>query len=92
MGGADADPLSVRSKTVMGILLIVLVLTFGLSVRAGVFGRRSITAKSRTETGDEPWLIDSCARTFLLVLASLVGLLALGVMFGNVLGSVNAGR
>ena len=75
----------------MGILLIVLVLTFGLSVRAGLYGRRFMTARSTTETGDGPRLIDSCAKTFLLVLVSLLGLLALGVMYGNVLGNVNAG-
>ena len=90
--GADADPLGVRSATVMGILLIILVLTFGLWVRAGLYRSRSTTAKSEAEMGDEPWLIDSCAKTFLLVLASLSGLLALGVTYGNVLGNVNPGR
>src|SRR5260370_9469444 len=90
LDGADADPLGVRSATVMGILLIILVVTVGLSVRAGLYGRRWTIAGSDAESGDEPWLIDACARTFLLRLFSLVGLLGLGVMYVNVPGSVNA--
>lgn len=38
---------------------------------------------------DESGLVDACARASLLVLASLLGLLALGVMYGNVLGAGN---
>ena len=34
--------------------------------------------------------MDACARAFVLVLLSLLGLLALGVMYGNVLGAVHA--
>ena len=34
--------------------------------------------------------MDACARTFILVLLSLIGLLALGMMYGNVLGSANS--
>jgi hypothetical protein len=88
--GADADPLGVRSATVMGVLLIILVVTIGLSVRAGLYGKRWTVADSDSETGDEAWLMDACARTFVLVLLSLLGLLALGVMYGNVLGAVHA--
>lgn len=91
LDGADADPLGVRSATVMGVLLIILLATVGLSVRAGLYGRRWTTADSDSEAGDDAWLMDACARTFVLVLLSLLGLLALGVMYGNVLGAVHAG-
>jgi hypothetical protein len=74
---------------VMGVLLIILLVTIGLSVRAGVYGRRWTIADSDAE-GDEPWLMDACVRAFLLVLLSLLGLLALGLMYGNVLGAVHA--
>jgi hypothetical protein len=91
LDGADADPLGVRSATAMGVLLIILVATIGLSVRAGLYGRRWTVADSDAETGDESWLMDACARTLVLVLLSLLGLLALGVMYGNVLGAVHSG-
>jgi hypothetical protein len=90
LDGADADPLGVRAVIVMGILLIILAVTIGLSVRAGLYGRRWKIAQSDAE-GDEPWLMDACVRTFVLVLLSLLGLLALGLMYGNVLGAVHAG-
>jgi len=61
----------------------------GLAVRA-------ITCRSQWSAADsetsQMGLVDSYARTFLLVLLSLLGLLALGVMYGNVLGSVNASQ
>jgi hypothetical protein len=66
----------------MGALLIVLLLTTGLALRAGLFGT-PWTARVPADTG----LFDACARTLVLVLLSLVGLLALGVTCGNVLGS-----
>jgi hypothetical protein len=47
-----------------------------------------VESESRHETG----FLDTCARTFILVLLSLIGLLVLGMMYGNVLGSANAGR
>jgi hypothetical protein len=75
----------------MGVLLIILIVTIGLSVRAGLYRRGWTIADSEEETVDEPWLMDTCARTFVLVLLSLLGLLALGVMYGNVLGAVHAG-
>ena len=31
--------------------------------------------------------VDTCTRCFILVLLSVLGLMALGVMYGNVLGS-----
>ena len=69
----------------MGILLIILLITLGLATRAGVLGRRWSPADS--ETADDTGLIDTCARTFTLVLMSLAGLLALGITYGNVLGA-----
>ena len=71
----------------MAVLFIILLATIGLSVRAGLYGRTWRTADS--ETREDSWLMEACARTFLLVLLSLVGLLALGVMYGNVLGATN---
>ncbi len=85
----------------MAVLLIILLATIGLAVRAGIYGRGRRLADS--ETRDDPslrqdswlredsWLIDTCARSFTLVLLSLLGLLALGIMYGNVLG-VQASR
>jgi hypothetical protein len=69
----------------MAILLIILVVTLGLATRAGVWGRRWSTVES--ETIDDRDLLETCARTFALVLMSLVGLFALGVTYGNVLGA-----
>ena len=104
--GAAADPLSIRavfdlsrhwgdkarSRDEMAALLIILCVTIGLAVRAGTYSRTwsPADAESPHETGLETSLIDTCARTFILVLLSLLGLLALGVMYGNVLGSANA--
>jgi hypothetical protein len=56
-------------------------------LRAGLYGRAwSVVESDHTE---DSWLIDTCARAFILVLLSLLGLLALGVMYGNVLGAVH---
>ena len=71
----------------MAVLLIILLATIGLSVRAGLYGRSWHIADS--ESGQESWLMEACARTFVLVLLSLLGLLALGLMYGNVLGATN---
>ena len=67
----------------MTILLIVLLITVGLATRAGVLGRPWSAANS--ETVDDMGLMDTCARSFTLVLMSLLGLLALGITYGNVL-------
>ena len=67
----------------MAILLIVLFITIALAARAGVWGRRWSPADSADDTG----LVDTFARTFALVLVSLIGLFALGVSYGNVLGA-----
>jgi hypothetical protein len=71
----------------MVILLIILLVTIGLSVRAGLYGRVWRIAES--EANEDSWLIETCARTFVLVLISLLGLLALGMLYGNVLGAAN---
>jgi hypothetical protein len=68
----------------MTALLIILLATVGLSVRAGLYGRRWTVAESETRDDFAP--ADTYARTFILVLLSLLGLLALGVTYGNVLG------
>ena len=69
----------------MGILLIVVLITLGLATRAGVLGRP--WSATDFETIDDTGLIDTCARSFTLVLMSLAGLLALGITYGNVLGA-----
>jgi hypothetical protein len=74
----------------MAVLLIILVTTLGLSVRAGLYVRRWNIADS--DASEDYWLIDTCARTLVLVLVSLLGLLALGVMYGNVLGAAHVTR
>ena len=71
----------------MAALLIVLFVTLGLAVRAGVSG--TTLGVVDTDRAQRIALVDSCARSFILVLLSLIGLLALGMMYGNVLGSVS---
>jgi hypothetical protein len=90
MVGEDADPLSVLALFLgvsMAILLVILVVTIALAARAGVWGRR--WSPSESEPIDDTGLVDTCARTFTLVLMSLIGLYALGVTYGNVLGAGN---
>jgi hypothetical protein len=71
----------------MAALLIILPATVGLALRAGIHGLSWSFGDS--ERVDRTALVDACARTFILVLLSLIGLLALGMMYGNVLGSVS---
>jgi hypothetical protein len=73
---------------VMAVLLIIVLITIGLSMRAGLYGQRLNVPDA--EPTEDTWLVDTCARSFVLVLLSLLGLLALGVMYGNVLGAVHA--
>ena len=73
----------------MAVLLIILLVTIGLSVRAVVYGRRWNVADS--DSSEDSGLVDTCARSFVVVLVSLLGLLALGVMYGNVLGAAQVG-
>jgi hypothetical protein len=72
----------------MAALLVMLIATIALAVRATTYRSQLRTVDSESS---EVGLVDTCARTFVLVLLSLCGLLALGMMYGNVLGSANAG-
>lgn len=73
----------------MGILLVIVLVNLGLALRAVAVNRR--TSLAGTETSDDPGVVDSYARTSLLVLFCLVALFALGRTYGNVLGA-GAGR
>jgi len=74
----------------MGILIVILALTLGLAWRAEVVQRCWKPADSEARGGgDDSGLIDACARASVLVLMSLLGLLVLGVMYGNVMGAGN---
>jgi hypothetical protein len=72
----------------MAALLVILLATIGLAVRTAV--SRGQWSAVDSESANETGLVDTCARTFVLVLLSLLGLMALGIMYGNVLGSANA--
>lgn len=72
----------------MAVLFIILAVVIGLSVRAGLYGRVWRIAEQETNE-DSSWLIETCARTFVLVFLALLGLLALGMLYGNVLGATN---
>lgn len=75
----------------MVVLWIIVLALVALSLRAGLIGRRwNIAESDGRERSGEDWMLDTCARTFILVLLSLLGLLALGLMYGNVLGAVPA--
>jgi hypothetical protein len=104
MIGAAADPLSIRAafwlsqsplhsasafSIAMAALLIILLATIGLAVRAVTYRRQWSVVNSEHPDNDTGF-VDTCARTFVLVLLSLLGLMALGMMYGNVLGSANA--
>ena len=74
----------------MAVLLIVMLIIVGLAWRAGLYRGRAGVAEGEAEPEADSGFFDLCARTFVLVFLSLLGLLALGVMYGNVLGAVNA--
>ena len=69
----------------MQILLIILLTVVFLAWRARVVQRAFNPVEA--EASDESGLVDACTRASLLVLGSLLGLLVLGVMYGNVLGA-----
>jgi hypothetical protein len=69
----------------MQILLIILAVTLGLAWRARVLQR--CWNPAGVEGSDEGGLLDAYTRSSVLVLVSLVGLFALGVVYGNVLGA-----
>lgn len=76
----------------MAVLLIILLITIVLGVSATVAGQRWNVAgtDSRQDSGTRgSWLVDTCARSFLVVLLALLGLLALGMTYGNVLGGAH---
>ena len=86
--GVAADPLSghaAKGKT-MGVLLIIMFAILGLGLRANAASRRARVAGSEGSE-ETAAIIDSYARTSLLVLLCLLGLLALGLTYGNVLGA-----
>ena len=78
-----SDPLRSPAANFMGTLFIVAIVMLGLALRAGSVSRRASVAGSEVE--DQVGAIDAFARTSLLVLLSLLGLLALGLAYGNVL-------
>lgn len=67
----------------MGTLFVILIVMLGLALRAASVSRRAGVAGS--EADDEVGTFDAFARTSLLVLLCLLGLLALGLAYGNVL-------
>ncbi|HKV88975.1 MAG TPA: hypothetical protein VJT78_13350 [Candidatus Dormibacteraeota bacterium] len=74
----------------MGVLLIVLLIIVALSWRAGLYRSEASVADSDSSRDVDCGFFDVCARTFVLVFLCLLGLLALGMMYGNVLGAVQA--
>jgi hypothetical protein len=70
----------------MAALLIIPVATISLAVRAVTYRRQASIANSE----HAGLLVDTCLRTSVLVLLSLLGLMALGMMYGNVLASAGA--
>ncbi len=73
-----------RGGTLMGSLLVIMFITLGLALRAAAVNRRASPAGP--ETNDLTGVVDTYARTSLLVLLCLVGLFLLGLVYGNVLG------
>jgi len=69
----------------MGTLVVILIVTVGLALRAASVSRHATVAGSETDDA----VVDAYARTSLLVLLCLLGLLALGLMYGNVLGAAS---
>ncbi len=69
----------------MAILLIILLVTLALAAKAGVGG--GLCRPAGSQPIDDVGLIETCTRTLALVLMSLIGLFALGITYGNVLGS-----
>jgi hypothetical protein len=70
----------------MAALVIILLATLGLGVNA-VAHRRPWSAADSEHDETDNGLVDMCTWTFVLVFLSLLGLMGLGMMYGNVLGS-----
>jgi hypothetical protein len=73
------------TPTFMAILFVIMLITLGLALRVAIVRRHPRVAGSASR--DESGVIDSYARTSLLVLLCLLGLFGLGLMYGNVLGA-----
>ena len=71
----------------MPILLAILTITLGLAWRARVVQR--CWNPVETQPRDEDGMLDACTRASVLVLMALIGLFALGVTYGNVLGAAS---
>lgn len=71
----------------MQVLLVILALTLGLAWRARLVQR--CWKPAETDNADDAGMLDACARASVLVLMSLLGLLVLGVLYGNVMGAGN---
>lgn len=75
----------------MAALLIILLTTIALGARAVTYNSRLSVADSE-HPGNDTSFMETCTRGFVLVFLSLLGLMVLGMMYGNVLGSANAIR
>ena len=69
----------------MAVPMVIALVTVALAAKAGVWSRRRSHADS--EDLYDAGLLDMCTRSFTLVLMALMGLLAIGVTYGNVLGA-----
>lgn len=67
---------------------MVLLTSVALAVWAITYRRQWSVVNSEHPANDTGF-VDTCTRTFVLVLLSLLGLMALGITYGNVLGSAN---
>jgi hypothetical protein len=68
----------------MWTLIVILALTLGLAWRAQLVQR---CWKPADAERDDEGMLDACARASILVFISLLGLLVLGVTYGNVMGA-----
>jgi hypothetical protein len=74
----------------LAALIFVVLIALGLAWKAGLYGSRARVVDSETEQDVDCGLFDVCARTLVLVFLCLLGLVALGMMYGNVLGAAAA--
>ena len=74
----------------MVVLIFVVLIALGLAWKAGLYGSRASVADTETDQDADCGFFDVCARTLVLVFLCLLGLVALGMMYGNVLGAAAA--
>jgi len=74
----------------LAVLVFVLLITLGLAWKAGLYRNRASVADSETDQDADCGFFDVCARTLVLVFLCLLGLVALGMMYGDVLGAAAA--